>query len=349
METTFTKKTIILVTGVFGHIGHALLPLLVATGARIRAIIHPRDLSDERLPYPIELIRGDLRSMESIKAAFIHKDDERLIVIHMASIISTLQGGFKRLYRTNVVGTRNMLALALNNKASRFLYVSSVHALTESPKGSVTKEHKDFDMKSVKGVYAKTKAIASKLVLSYADRLDVVIVHPAGVIGPYDYQKSQTNQVFYDYLDKKLPYIINGGYDFVDVSDVATGIMQAMIKGRRGENYILGNRYVTIKEMITILSQITGGKSPKVLPLWLAKSVAPFVEAWAKMIRRRPLFTPYSLYTASSNGHYSHEKAEIELGYKTTPLEVTIRDIQQWYVDVLLKPKRMKAHRKKYL
>jgi len=230
------------------------------------------------------------------------------------------------------------------------LYVSSVHALTEAPKGSTNQERTDFDPRQVVGTYAKSKAIASKLVLSYADRLDVLIVHPSGIIGPFDYAYSQTNQVFYDYLRGKLPAIIKGGYDFVDVRDVSDGIIKALMQGRAGNTYLLTGRYITVKDMVQIMAHISGRKMPKTLPLWIAKAVSPFVEAFAKMTRTRPLFTPYSLYTTGSNGLFSYEKARNELGYQPRPIEITIKDIHQWFFDTVSPAIKLKKHqRKKYL
>jgi dihydroflavonol-4-reductase len=267
----------------------------------------------------------------------------------MASIISTLSSNFKRLYQTNVVGTRNILDLAVENKAVRFVYVSSVHALIEEPWGTINRERIDFDPKAVHGVYAKSKAMASRLILSYRDRLNLVILHPSGIIGPYDYQYSQTNQVFYDFLKGKLPLVIKGGYDFVDVRDVASGVIAATQNGIPGENYILSGRYVTIDEMMKVVSGYARKKRPKVLPLWIARMVAPFVEAWSHLTRKRPLFTPYSLYTTSSNGHFSHDKATKAFGYAPRSIEATIYDIYRWYYDYVLAPRALPSIKKKYL
>jgi dihydroflavonol-4-reductase len=349
MEIRFDQKTIFFVTGAYGHLGNVVIRDLLNRGARIRALIHPSDLSDERFNFPVELYRGDLRSRESIKAAFIHQPDEQLVVIHLASLISTFKGGFNRLYRTNVVGTKNLLELAVANNAIRFLYVSSVHALTEPPLGVINHERTDFNPNFVKGTYAKSKAMASQLVLSYMNKLDVVMVHPSGIIGPFDYRHSPTNQVFFDYLNGKLPLIIKGGYDFVDVRDVSSGIINALLNGKRGENYILSGAYTTIENMIGILSKIAKNKAPKVLPLWIAIIVAPFVEAWAKMSKRQPLFTPYSLYTTRSNGLFSHEKARVAFDYCPRPLADSLKDIYEWYFDSVMHPKRLKQHKKRYL
>ena len=348
-QIAFDRNTIFLLTGAYGHLGNVLVRQLLDKGARVRALIHPRDLSDERYQFPIELVRGDLKSRESLKAAFSHKPNEEIVVIHMASIVSTMLGVFKKLYKTNVVGTKNLLDLSVEAGARRFLYVSSVHALTELPHGQVQSERTDFDAKCVIGSYAKSKAMASRYVYSYRNRLDIVIVHPSGIIGPGDYIHSPTNQVFFDFLSGKLPAIIKGGYDFVDVRDVANGIVNAITKGISGENYLLTGNYLTVAHMIGIMAAFAKKKVPKTLPLWVAKMVSPFVEAHAKLWRKRPLFTPYSLYTTSANGLFCHDKADRELGYSTRPIEETIADLYRWYYDVIMKPKRRKGlERKRY-
>lgn len=66
----------------------------------------------------------------------------------------------------------------------------------------------------------------------------------------------------------KLPGGVTGGYDFVDVRDVADGVIAAAEKGRKGECYILSNRFVPIPDLMKYMQKATGGPK-KIFPLLL--------------------------------------------------------------------------------
>ena len=133
-----------------------------------------------------------------------------------------------------------------------------------------------------------------------------------------------------DYIRGKLPACVRGGYDLVDVRDVAAGCIAAAEKGRTGECYILSNRHYEIREVLGMVREYGGGRRLPTLPIWMAKAAAPLLEWIAKKRHRRPLYTSYSLYTLHSNDKFSHEKASRELGYHPRDLVQTIQDTIRW-------------------
>ena len=157
--------------------------------------------------------------------------------------------------------------------------------------------------------------------------LDAVLVHPGGITGPYDYSDTHLTQMVIDYMENRIPAAVNGGYDFVDARDVASGIIKAAEKGRAGDCFLLTNKYYSVKEMLSMLHEITGGKKIKsTLPMWLAYFSLPFLSAYFKLRGKRPLYTGYSLYTLKSNSNFSHEKASRELGYAPRDLRESLAD-----------------------
>ena len=160
--------------------------------------------------------------------------------------------------------------------------------------------------------------------------LDAVVVHPSGILGPYDRSGNHLVQLVNDYLRGKLPACVRGGYDFVDVRDVAAGCLLAMEKGVSGQCYILSNRHYEIRDVLAMVRQLAGGKRLAVLPHWMAKAALPAIRLHARRTKRRPLFTKYSLYTLLSNDKFSHDKATAELGYRPRDLLQTLRDTIAW-------------------
>ena len=213
-------------------------------------------------------------------------------------------------------------------KVKRLIHVSSVHAIPEKPNNECITEVDKFNPDDVVGLYAKTKSEATQLVLdSKNDELDVVVVHPAGIIGPNDYGKGHLTQLVIDYCNGSLTAAIKGGYNFVDVRDVAQGIISAVDNGKSGECYILSNKFYDLNEFFSMLYEICNRSRIKtILPMWFAKLTAPLAELYYKLLKQPPLYTSYSLYTLNTNSNFSHEKADKDLGYTTRDMRVTLKD-----------------------
>ena len=182
-------------------------------------------------------------------------------------------------------------------------------------------------------MYAKTKAEAAKYVLDAVKNknLNACIIHPSGIIDPNDFGNSHLTQLVKEVTNGKLFACVKGGYDFVDVRDVADGVISACKNGTNGECYILSNRYISIKKLCDLICDVQGRKKIKmVLPIGIAKLVAPLFEVYYSLKKQTPLFTKYSLYTLSSNANFSNEKAKEKLGFKNRNMKETIKDTVKW-------------------
>ena len=321
-------KKLYVVTGADGHLGSTIIRLLLEKGEKVRGLILPGQtpLFEGRAEY----VFGDVTKPETLPPLFERAEDEEIVFIHTAGIISIADKVTDDLLRVNVEGTENLLSAALGSRVKKFVYVSSVHAIPEQPL-RVLSETDDFSPDKVQGAYAKTKAMATEKVLECAKKgLNAVVVHPSGILGPYDGSGNHLVQLVTDYVENKLPACVKGGYDFVDVRDVAAGTLAAAEKGRTGECYILSNRHYEIREVLAIVRSVAGGRRLPVLPVWMAKLALPLMEFIAKCKKKRPLYTKYSLYTLTSNDKFSHDKASRELGYRPRDLYETIRDTIAW-------------------
>lgn len=317
---------VFLITGAAGHLASFTISLLKERGHYVRGLILPFEsgVDDERVTY----YKGDVTRIDSMDDFFSGLEGCEVTVIHLAAIVSIDTKASPQIYKVNVEGTGNIIKMCMKHKVKRLVYVSSVHAIPEPAKRSVVSEIVHFSKNRVFGAYAKTKAEATRLVLEAVESgLDAVVVQPSGVIGPGDNGRNHISGFFRMYLSRRLPCGVTGGYDFVDVRDVAQGILSAAEKGRSGECYILSNRYVSIKELISMMGKAADRKDrTPIIPIFLAQIAAPFVELWSKIAGKRTVFTGYSLYTLKTRSLFSHDKATRELGYRPRDIYVTVSD-----------------------
>jgi dihydroflavonol-4-reductase len=321
----------ITVTGATGHIGNVLVKKLLKQGEEVRVLVLPHEDLTPIEGLDVEIVEGDVRDLPSLFLAF----EGVRMVYHLAGIITISPGDEDFVYQVNVVGTRNVVEACIQRGVTRLIYTSSVHALREPPEGKVIDESCAFYTDSQRGAYDRTKAQASTEVMKGIQRgLDAVIVAPSGVLGPCDYRISQLGHMILSFAKGDLPGYVEGAYDFVDVRDVAEGMILAALNGKSGEVYILSGERVTVDELMLKLQKITGKSPPRFkAPLWLAKSVGRWADLYHRISGAKPLITEYSADVLASNSLISCDKARRDLGYNTRSLEHSLEDSVQWFYE----------------
>jgi dihydroflavonol-4-reductase len=321
----------ILVTGATGHIGNVLTRQLLEKGEKVRTLVWKGDDTTPIADLQVEKIEGDVLDLPSLARAFKGVD----IVYHLAGIISIMPGLNPKIWNVNVQGTRNVLETALLQGVRRLVYTSSIHAIARAPHGTQIDESLPYDLENPYGAYDRSKAAASLDVLkAYREGLDAVIVCPTGVIGPYDFRCSEVGNVIRDAARRKTTLYVDGAYDFVDVRDVADGLIKAGENGRSGESYILSGQKISVRYLLETVREVTGYAFPKFkIPFNLATLTSRFTPAYYRWRKTKPKFTPYSLEVLQSNSDISHAKASRELGYDPRPLYASITDSVRWYLE----------------
>lgn len=320
-----------LVTGASGFLGRAVLKELKDKGAEIRALVLENDPLANELPHWVSVVYGDVCDGASLDR-FFSRADENTCVIHCAGIVSVASHPGDRIYRVNVGGTNNILRHCEKSGIGKLVYVSSVHAIPEKPKGMEITEDAVFSPDLVNGDYAKSKAIATSLVFEAAGRgLNASIVFPSGIIGPGDVGKGSITNMLLSFLAGKLPLAVRGGYDFVDVRDVAAGIVSCTEHGQPGYGYILSGQYASIRDILSAAKEALGLKrTVSFLPICFAKLVAPIFEK-RSLRKKQPLyFTPYSVAVLDSNCQFNRSAAAAALGYEPRSIKSSIRDTVLW-------------------
>ncbi|MGE5599602.1 MAG: SDR family oxidoreductase [Bacteroidota bacterium] len=317
-----------LVTGATGHIGNVLVRALLAKGREVRAFLLPGEDPGPLAGLPVEIARGDVRDPVSVRRAASGAET----VYHLAGLVAITPGRRRLLREVNVGGVRHVVEACLDRGVRRLVHVSSVHALVEPPRGRLVDEELPVDPARVAGAYAKSKALGTLEVRrGLAAGLDAVIAFPTGVVGPYDFRGSEMGRLVLDYAAGRLPAYVDGGYDFVDVRDVAAGLIAAAERGRTGEGYLLAGEWVAVRDLLGFLAEETGARPPFRLPRWLAGAAAWASLAYCAMRGRTPRLTPYALHTLRSNSRTDAAKARSQLGFTARPFRESIRDTVNWF------------------
>jgi dihydroflavonol-4-reductase len=323
-----------LVTGATGFLGRVVAEELVRRKAQVHALVLHDDPYTDLLPKEVRTVIGDVCDKSSL-SDFFADADSRTCVIHCAGIVSVASRPGPRLYQVNVGGTWKVLRQCMEHDVGKMVYVSSVHAIPEKPKGCIISEDCEFSPGLVDGDYAKSKAAATELVFDAAERgLNASIVFPSGIIGPGDLQGGSFTSMAKSFLSGKLPFAVRGGYDFVDVRDVARGILACSESGEPGKGYILSGCYVTIRRMLQLVGKAAKLKYRSIcLPLGLARLAAPYYERRSLRERKPLFFTPYSVSVLASNGQFSHAAASERFAYQPRPIEETLGDMTAWLLN----------------
>jgi dihydroflavonol-4-reductase len=314
-----------LVTGATGHIGNVLIRQLLARGEAVRALVRDSGVPPALEGLDVELLQGDILERASLARA-VHGAD---VVYHLAARISLEAGPDPQTERVNLEGTRNVIAAVRGSgHPCRLVYASSVYAL-RVPRQGLIDETLPFDPRQARGAYDRSKAAASLQVRrAAAAGLDAVIVCPTAVAGPYDFRTSETGRGILYNMAPGLKFYVDGAYDFVDVRDVAQGMIQAAAAGRRGAIYILGGGRLTVREVAETVWEAADGWHVGIrLPGWVAGLAAEVLP----LLLEDPLVTPYALGAVRSNSSISHDRARRELGYRPRPARQAILDAVRWW------------------
>jgi dihydroflavonol-4-reductase len=331
------NRELVTITGATGHIGNVLARRLATEGRKVRALVLPGEDLTPIQGIPLEIIWGDVRDPGSLDQAFAGAGT----VFHLAGLISISPGQRKLMHETNVLGTRNVCQAAIKARVRRLVYASSVHAFVESALATTLNESTAIDPTRALGDYGRSKARATQEVLAAAlQGLSAVIVFPSGVIGPYDFKGSEMGQLVLDFVRRRLSAYIDGAYDFVDVRDVADGLVLAAEKGRVGEGYLLTGHIISVRSILETLHELTGIKLPRVrLPYWFARATSRLTPLYYRLNHRKPRFTTYSLDVLRSNCRMDCSKACQELGFTRRPVRESLADSLQWFREAGMLPR----------
>lgn len=315
------------VTGASGQIGSALCRELLRQGYDVNALV--RDDCSAIKGLPLKIYSGNVLDKDSL----IRLMDECNVVIHTAANIELGYRFSQSLYDVNVTGTKNILEVAKECNIQKVVLFSSVHVFDQKPHEKVLNESRNFVGNNAV-FYDQTKREAHLLGMSAAETgQDVVILCPTSVVGPPDFKFSHIGKAVCDIYTGRVPAVVNGGFDFVDLRDVVQASINAIHHGRSGEAYILGGIYYTVKEFADLIfAHRKLARRMTELPASVAIAALPAVKFWARLTGKDPFYDKvYIDILKDGNRYISSEKAKKELLFSPRPISETLGDLIEWF------------------
>lgn len=327
------------VTGSTGFIGSAVVRRLLADGRSVRALIEPGaataalDEVEAETGRSVDRVTVDVCDGNAMRTAL----DGAATLFHLAAVYKVWAPDPTPIYRVNVEGTTATLLAARGADVKKVVYTSSIAAvgLSADPTGKTpADEDTVFDLFPIANEYILTKWLSERIAKRFADDgLPVTIVNPAFPFGPRDVAPTPTGRIVLALLKGEVPGVGAGGFNCVDVDDVADAHVAAETKGRIGERYILGDHNVTLKDFFGVVCDVGGVKTPKIpLPNVLGAAVALGMELWADHVSHsEPPATFKSIRYAQKCAFFDPSKARRELGLRSTPLRQSIGRAIEWF------------------
>jgi dihydroflavonol-4-reductase len=317
----------IAVTGASGHIGANLIRLLIEKGHEVVVLYFHDDVSFKSLN--LRTVKGSILDKEALKKLIYGSE----IVYHLAAAISINGDRSGNVQKVNIEGTRNVVDICFDKNVGRLIHFSSIHAFQQYPLNEQLDETRGL-IGNIGHSYDMSKSAGEKIVFDAVGKgLDALVLSPTSVVGPYDFKPSLMGQLLIKLYNKKLPALVSGGYDWVDVRDIAFAAYNAIEKGVKGEKYLLSGSWDTVKNLAMLTEKVTGVKAPKLIcPNWLAKAGIPILNMADRIKGDTPLYTKESLdILVTGNRNICCDKAKQNLDVNPRPFIETLIDTYKWF------------------
>lgn len=337
----------VLVTGATGYIGGHVAAELLRRGYRVRALVRDKTDPGHLLTLGAEVARGNLLDAAAVERAVTGCD----AVFHLAADFRLWAPDEQVIYRTNVDGTRQVLAAALAAGVSRVVYTSTIAVLIppaiEPPHG--TSPHTGqmqalaspgdgephlADLADLSSPYDRSKWQAEQEARRLAQQgLPLVTVYPTVPVGPGDRRPTPTGKMIVDRVRGRLPFYVRLPLNVVAVEDVAAGHVLALERGRTGEGYILGGRNMVLGELLAMVDNIVGRRRLRIrVPTKLITLAALFDEGiFSRLTGRPPQVSFASVRMATRCLWFDSRKAVRELGLPQTSVEAALERAVTWF------------------
>ena len=321
----------ILVTGATGILGRVIVLELLKRGKTVRAAKRKSsNLEEVKKSFgfytenpdeffnKIEWINVDFEDIYSLQKALVGVEE----VYHCAAKVSFHPKDKRKMYQTNINGTKQLLYASENSSVKKFLFVSSIAVLDGFNENGELDESSDFNPKVDHSSYAISKHFSEMEVWrSSAEGLKVAIVNPGLIIGSGNWNESSGT------LFKELgenAFTFSGGTSYVDVRDVAKISVELMEQNISGERFILISENKKYEEIANFIKQKLGKPATKIVPNGLLK-VGVFLNSilgW--LISPLKMANKVNVQSVTEFNKISNKKIKEKLNYEFISVEESL-------------------------
>lgn len=276
---------------------------------------------------------GDLSDIDILEK-FCDKCD---VIIHSAAMISIGFDAYDQVYEVNFVGTKNLLDISVRKKVKKFIFISTVNAYDKKPLDQNFDEKRELVRKG--NTYDMTKALAQELVTSTKE-IETVSINPTSVLGKNDFKPSRLGKIIKGVHSGKLPFLVDGGLDVIDVEDLSKAIYSSISEGKDGESYLISGKFRSFKEIYEVITKYQDKKSRIFFfPRLMVELSLPLLSLFPIGLLKRAAEINGKFFPGLENmtkeaieniinfpKHIDNSKAKKDLGLKISSLEKTIKD-----------------------
>lgn len=326
------RRRKVLVMGASGNVGACVTRQLVERGDDVRVLLRRSSSTKGIDGVDVERCYGDIFDTDAVAAAMADRDVVFYCVVDTRAHLADPAP----LFSTNVEGLRNVLDVAVNADLQRFVFLSTIGTIAVGDDGATVDEDTPFNWAGKGGPYIESRRQAEDLVLTYAREhgLPAVAMCVSNPYGPPDWQPRQGALVAMAAFGKLPVYVRGVGSEVVGIDDAADALILAAEYGRIGERYIVSERYMSQREMLTTAAEAVGARPPR-----FGIPMAPlYVFGWLAGMSNRLFGTDFPMNLTAARLMWltspaDHSKAMRELGWKPAPTAESIRRAAQFYVD----------------
>jgi nucleoside-diphosphate-sugar epimerase len=315
-----------LVTGGSGFIGQHLVAALLGRGDFVRVL----DLRPPPSHAPVEFVQGSILDGAAVRRAMDGIDT----VYHLAAICHMWTPDRRDYDRVNHIGTRVVLEAAAEKRIQRFIHCSTeAIVVRQAADASYVDGTLPAGVEQMVGPYTRSKFLAEQAVRDAANNgFPATIVNPTAPIGPGDHNFTPPTAMLSMFLRHPPLFLVDCVLNFVDVRDVATGILLAGERGRIGERYMLGGEDVSVRDLFADVARMSDGRTYSfAIPGKLALGVGKAAEWFANNVsHRKPLATAEAVRLGLRSAPVDMRKTCTELGYSPRPIKSALVDAVAW-------------------
>ena len=248
------------------------------------------------------------------------------LVYHCGAVVS-LGGVDANILETNVIGTRNVVQVALQSPLIQFCFVSSIAACGKGVDNELIDEQTPWNDNTLRSRYSKSKYFAEQEVWHGIEKgLQAVIVNPGVILGPFG-SEGGSAQLFLQ-AQKGMKFYTSGGTAYLDVRDVVEVMLLLVEKKIFAERFILGGENCSHREILNWMADGYGRSRPWIpIGKQLLFSIACINELLAKLLHSKPFIDRGTARSASNRSYYSNQKVEVALGFQFSSIRKCIQEV----------------------